>query len=577
MIRIESSTLGNQTGIIARGDRPLREIKVKGWPRLPPGQSLFPINMDERPAGAIAHPLESRSMNSPDTPLRPACDAAYSALLADLYQFTMLQAYGSAGMHGEASFELFCRRLPPRRGFVMAAGLEPVLEWLESLRFQPHELDWLASTGRFRPEMLAVLRGWRFTGEVSAVPEGTILFPGEPMLRVTAPIGQAQLVESRILNLMHAHSLVATKAARCVIAAGGSSLIEFGLRRAHGAEAAMIASRGAVIAGFEATANVLAGMRDGLPLAGTMAHSFVLAHEAEAIAFEHYGRANPGHVAFVIDTYDTEQGAHRAVAAAHELARHGIALQAVRIDSGDLARQSHRVRRILNAAGLAQVRILVSGDLDEWRVAALRAVRAPIDAFCVGTALSTSSDAPSLDMAYKLVEYAGRPCSKRSPGKTTLPGRKQVWRRYDTKGLIASDLIALADEPAPTVSAGACVLTGGSGPASAAASLPGMAWQALLWPVMRDGRRLRPAPSIEAIRQHAAAQLSALPPALRSLGATTPASVSLSPGLKQVAPGATLNLVTGATGGRRWSPSQPPPAPGGRRSPARPRPTAQTR
>ena len=578
MIRIESSTLGNQIGIIARGDRRLRKIKREGGLCRPSNRPLFLINMDERPAGAIALPLESLFMNSPDMPSRPTCDVAHSALLADLYQFTMLQAYQAAGMNGEASFELFCRRLPPRRGFVMAAGLEPVLDWLESLRFQPHEIDWLAGTGRFRPEMLAVLRGWRFTGEVSAVPEGTIVFPGEPMMRITAPLGQAQLVESRILNLIHAHSLVATKAARCVIAAGGASLIEFGLRRAHGAEAAMIASRSSVLAGFEATANVLAGMRDGLPLAGTMAHSFVLAHEAEALAFEHYGQANPGHVAFLIDTYDTEQGAHRAVAAAHELARHGIALQAVRIDSGDLARQSHRVRRILDAAGLTQVKILVSGDLDEWRVAALRTVRAPIDAFCVGTALSTSSDAPSLDMAYKLVEYAGRPCSKRSPGKATLPGRKQVWRRYDAKGLIAADLIALTDEPAPTLSASACALTGGSrSVAGAAAPLPGMAWQALLWPVMRDGRRLRPAPSIEAIRQHAAAQLSALPPALRSLGAVNPVPVSLSPALRQVAPDAKLNLMAGDPGGQRSRPSRPPPAPGDRRSPARPRPAAQTR
>ncbi len=517
-------------------------------------------------------------MNSPDSFVRPVSEAAHSALFADLYQFTMLQAYHAADMNGEASFELFCRRLPTRRGFLMAAGLEPALEWLESLRFQSHELDWLASTGRFRPDLITMLRGWRFAGEVSAVPEGTILFPGEPILRVTASIGQAQLVESRILNLIHAHSLIATKAARCVIAAGGAPLIEFGMRRAHGADAAMIAARASVIAGFEATANVLAGMRDGLPLAGTMAHSFVLAHEAEAIAFEHFGHANPGHTAFVIDTYDTEQGAHRAVAAAHELARQGIALQAVRIDSGDLARHSHRVRRILDSAGLPQVKILVSGDLDEWRVAALRAVRAPIDAFCVGTALSTSSDAPSLDLTYKLVEYEGRPCSKRSPGKATLPGRKQVWRRYDARGLIASDLIALADEPAPSVSAGACALTGGPHAApSAATALPGMAWQALLWPVMRDGRRLRPAPSIEAMRRHAAAQLSALPAALRTLAAVNPVSVSLSPSLKQAAPGLKFNPTTGETNDQRQSPNRPPPAPGGRRSPARPRPTAQTR
>jgi nicotinate phosphoribosyltransferase len=250
----------------------------------------------------------------------------------------------------------------------------------------------------------------------------------------------------------------------------------------------------------------------------------------------------------------------------------------VRIDSGDLARQSHRVRRILDSAGLDQVKILVSGDLDEWRVAALRTARAPIDAFCVGTALSTSSDAPSLDLAYKLVEYEGRPCSKRSPGKATLPGRKQVWRRYDAQGLIASDLIALADESAPAVSAGVCALTGSPRAAvSAATPLPGMAWQALLWPVMRDGRRLRPAPSIEAIRRHAAVQLNALPSGLRSLGAVNPVSVSLSPNLKQAAPGVKLNPTAGTAADQHWNPSRPPPAPGDRRSPARPRPGAQTR
>ena len=459
-------------------------------------------------------------MNAPERPT----DAARSALLTDLYQLTMLQAYESAGMRGEASFELFFRRLPARRGFVMAAGLEPALDWLETMRFRRDELDWLTATGRFKPELITMLRTLRFTGEVAAVPEGTIVFPGEPILRVTAPIAQAQFVESRLLNLIHAHSLIASKAARCVLAAPDTRLIEFGLRRAHGAEAAMIAARASVIAGFDASANVLAGRVDGIALAGTMAHSFVLAHEAEALAFEHFGEANPGNVAFVIDTYDIEQGAHRAVAAAEQLARSGIRLQAVRIDSGDLAMMSRRVRAILDSAGLQQVRILASGDLDEWRIAALRAAGSPIDAFCIGTALSTSADAPSIDFAYKLVEYEGRACAKRSPDKATLPGRKQVWRRHGPQGWIDADVITRDDEPAPSIANGVCALTGGPGAAMTLneSRLPAtsMVWQPLMATVMRAGRRVRAAPSLESIRQHAAAQLRSLPPGLRTLSAT---------------------------------------------------------
>ena len=516
-------------------------------------------------------------MNAPELSVRELSDPAHSALLADLYQLTMLQAYDAAGMNAQASFELFCRRLPARRGFIMAAGLEPALAWLESLRFRPHELDWLASTGRFSHSLIKKLGEFRFTGEVSAVPEGTVVFPGEPLLRITAPIAQAQLVESRVLNLIHAHSVIATKAARCVLAAPESRLIEFGLRRAHGAEAAMIAARAAVIAGFDATANLLAGLRDGLPLAGTMAHSFVLAHEAEAIAFEHFGHANPGNVGFVIDTYDIEQGAHRAVAAAHELARSGIRLQAVRIDSGDLSLMSRRVRMILDSAGLQQVRILVSGDLDEWRIAALRAAHAPIDAFCVGTALTTSADAPSLDLAYKLVEYDGRPCSKHSPGKSDLPGRKQVWRRHDAHGLIAADQIALADEPAPEVAQGACALTGGQGlPLTDSLAPESRPWHALLVPVMREGQRLRAAPAMDELRQHAAAQLRSLPLALRSLSAVSAFQVGISERLQACASKRAAASHSQATspGERRPPPPQtrirPQPGRVDRKSPARP-------
>ena len=435
-------------------------------------------------------------------------DASRSALLTDLYQLTMLQAYEATNMRGAASFELFFRRLPQARSFVMVAGLEPALEWLEQVRFQPDELDWLAASGYFRPAFIEWLRDWQFTGSVDAVQDGTIVFPGEPVLRVTAPIGQAQFVESRLLNIVHAHSVMTSKAARCVLAAQGWSLVEFGLRRAHGAEAAMIASRASAIAGFEASANVLSGMRDGLPLAGTMAHSYVLAHEAETLAFINFGRANPDNVVLLIDTWNTEQGAYRAVAAAEELARDGISVKGVRIDSGDLDSLSRRVRAILDEAGLNKVRILASGDLEETRIAALKKSGAPIDVFCVGTALSTSFDAPSLDLTYKLVEYDGRPCGKRSLGKATLPGNKQVWRRHDNHGHIDRDLVTLSSESMPQD--------------------PARHWRALLQPVMRDGRRTRPAPEIAVLREHAAAELAALPAELRALdkSAATPVRIS---------------------------------------------------
>lgn len=423
--------------------------------------------------------------------------ASDSALLTDFCQLTMLQAYDSEHMHGEASFELFCRRLPACRGFVMAAGLEPALEWLEGLRFSGAELAWLSASGRFKASFVKSLSEWRFTGEVAAVREGTVVFPGEPILRVTAPINQAQFVESRLVNLIHAHSLIASKAARCVLAAGHAELIDFGLRQAHGSDSAMITARAAHLAGFSATANVLAGMQAGLPLSGAMAQSYVLSHDAETLAFIEFGRANPDDVVLLIDTWDAEQGAYRAVAAAEALARDGIRLRAVRIESGDLAALSHRVRAIFDSAGMEHVRILVSGELDERRIAALRTQAAPIDAYCVGTALSTSPDAPSLDLCYKLVDYGERGCTRHSVDKATLPGRKQVWRRHDDQGQLAEDLIALADEAAPNGHAAA--------------------WQPLLEPVMRSGFRLRPAPSMTALREHAASQLAALGMNLRKL------------------------------------------------------------
>ncbi|NDY42781.1 nicotinate phosphoribosyltransferase, partial [Dissulfurirhabdus thermomarina] len=414
-----------------------------------------------------------------------------SPLLTDLYQLTMLQAYHLEGMEATAVFEFFVRRLPPSRNFLVAAGLEQVLDFLEGLAFTPEEIDALRGLGGFRDAFLRALEDLRFRGDVHALPEGTPFFPGEPVLRVTAPLPQAQLVETRLINLLHFQILVASKAARVVLAAPGKTLVDFGLRRAHGAEAGLLAARAGYLAGLSGTSTVLAGVRFGIPVFGTMAHSFVQAHESEAAAFEAFARAWPENAVLLIDTYDTEAAAHRVAALVPRLRASGVRVRGVRIDSGDLAAHAAAVRRILDAAGLDDVRIFASGNLDEAALARLLAAGAPIDGFGVGTRLDTSADAPSLDCAYKLQEYDGVPRRKRSEGKATLPGRKQVFRRFDDEGRPMEDVVGLEEE-----------------------DLEGTP---LLVPVMRAGRRLFPAPSLDEIRARTLEAMDRLPPALRSL------------------------------------------------------------
>lgn len=432
-------------------------------------------------------------------------DAAGSALLTDLYQLTMLQAYHDRGMNGLASFELFSRRLPAGRNFLLAAGLEQVLQWLEGLRFTSVEIAWLAATGRFGDAFLQSLEGLRFTGEVWAPPEGTACFADEPLLRITAPLREAQLVESRVLNLLHFQTVVASKAARCVLAAPGRLLVDFGLRRAHGAEAGLLSARASYLAGFAGTATVLAAMRFGIPMFGTMAHSFVQAHADERSAFLHFARSQPANATLLIDTYDTEAAARTVVA----LAAEGVPVRGVRIDSGDLAAHARAVRAILDAGGLRAATIFASGNLDEHKLAALLAAGAPIDGFGVGTRMNTSADAPALDCAYKLVQYEDRPRRKRSEGKATWPGVKQVWRRLDREGRFASDVLALQDDPQDGI--------------------------ALLRPVLRGGRRIGPAVALDASRAWAAAQLAALPAPWRALDAAPPYQVTVAPGLRALA------------------------------------------
>ncbi|RJQ44973.1 MAG: nicotinate phosphoribosyltransferase [Gaiellales bacterium] len=425
-----------------------------------------------------------------------------SVLLTDLYQLTMLQAYVEHGMEAPAVFEFFVRKLPPQRAFLMTAGLDQALDFLETLRFAEWELDWLARSGRCSRSFVDYLAGLRFAGEVHAMPEGTICFPHEPLLRVTAPLPQAQLMETRLINLLHFQTMIASKAARLVLLAKGKPLIDFGLRRAHGEEAGLLAARASYLAGFAGSATVLAGARFGVPLYGTMAHSFIQAHEDEAAAFEHFAETHPGNVVLLLDTYDTEAAASKVVALAARLRHKGLTIAGVRLDSGDLADHARKVRHILDEGGLTETKIIVSGNIDESALRRLVESGAPIDTYAVGTHVTTSSDAPYLDCAYKLQEYAGRPRRKRSEGKATWPGRKQVYRQYGSDGRMASDLVTVADDP--------------------------QEGEALLQPVMRAGRRLAPPGPCDAIRAKASADLARLPEPLRELrdGATYPVRIS---------------------------------------------------
>lgn len=435
-----------------------------------------------------------------------------SALLTDLYELTMLQAYFAEGMNDTAVFEFFVRELPAARNFLMAAGLAQVVSYLTALRFEQDDLDWLARTGKFSTPFIDSLQAFRFTGDVDALPEGAIFFAGEPVLRVIAPLREAQFIESRVMNLLHYQTMVASKAARSVIAAQGRRLVDFGLRRAHGAEAAALSARASYIAGFDGTATTLAGQAFGIPVFGTMAHSFVQAHGRESEAFAAFVRAFPDSATLLIDTYDTEAAAELVVGLAQRLrAQEEGCIKAVRIDSGDLAAVARRVRTLLDDGHCHDIGIFASGNLDEYALQALLQSGAPIDGFGVGTRMNTSADAPYLDCAYKLVEYAGEGRRKRSPGKETWPGRKQVLRRYDGDGLMCGDRLTVQDD----------------------APAPGE--ESLLQPVMRGGAMLEPGPALADIRAHAQSQIARLPPSLRALGAAPAYDVTVADALRGLA------------------------------------------
>ena len=432
-----------------------------------------------------------------------------SPLTTDLYELNMVQAYLDRGEDNEAVFEFFVRRLPERRGFLLAAGLDDALTYLETLRFSPGEIDWLKNTKRFRSNLIDYLAAYRFNGDVHAIPEGTVCFPNEPLIRITAPLPMAQIVETRLINILHFQTMIASKAARMVLAAPGKILSDFGLRTAHGAEAGLFSARASYIAGFSSAANVLAGERYGVPIVGTMAHSFIQVHDDEMTAFENFARSRPEVVILLIDTYDTEAGARKVVELAPKLKADGIAIRGVRIDSGDLSAMAKKVRGILDAGGLKDVIILVSGGINEDVLLKMAAAKAPIDGFGIGVNLDASIDAPSLDCAYKLQDYAGKPRRKLSEGKQTWPGRKQVWRSFNAQGRMRGDVLSLEDDRQDG--------------------------ETLVVPMMRGGKRVGPAPSLAQIRERAARDLARLPEPLRRLESGVAYPMEISAKLKALA------------------------------------------
>jgi nicotinate phosphoribosyltransferase len=429
-------------------------------------------------------------------------------LMTDLYELTMAAGYFALGWSNRtATFELWVRRLPYHRNFLVFAGLEQILDYLQNLAFDEADVAYLQSLPTFRhvpADWFDHLRRLRFTGSVWAVPEGTVVFPNEPLLRVTAPLDVAQLLETYLLTSVSVQTIVATKAARCVLAAQGRSLIDFGARRAHGPQAGLLAARAAYLAGFVGTSLVEAGRRWGIPVFGTQAHSWITAHEDELQAFANFATWFPDHATHLVDTYDVSAAVRRILGSR-------IPVQAVRLDSGDLLSLSREVRRQLDEAGRSEVKIVASGDLNEEKIRDLLAAGAPIDLFGVGTELVTSRDDPTLAAVYKLVEIESdngmRGVFKLSPGKQTLPGAKQVWRQSDAEGQWVGDIIGLAHE-----------------------DLPG---EPLLKPVMQAGRVLEPVPTLEEARRRCREQLSRLPEPLRNLETiATPYPVAFSPALQ---------------------------------------------
>ena len=368
------------------------------------------------------------------------------ALLTDLYELTMAASYHEHSMYEPATFSLIIREYPPSRRYFVSAGLADVLLYLENLRFTPDDLEYLEKTNLFKPEFLSYLENLRFTGDVQAIPEGRLFFADEPILEVTAPLIEAQIIETFIINAVNLQVLVATKASRCVHAAWPRKVVDFSLRRTQGMDAGLKVARASFIGGFSGTSNVLAGKIYGIPIYGTMAHSYVASFEREIDAFRAYARTFPKSTILLVDTYDTLSGTRKASEVGKEMAQKGEKLKGVRLDSGDIARLSRGVRKILQRDGLQEAMIFASGGFDEYRIRDVLIHGGEVDSFGVGTKMGVSADAPYSDMAYKMVKYAGRPVLKLSPGKMTIVSDKQVCRFLDSRGKLRRDVLGLRDE-----------------------------------------------------------------------------------------------------------------------------------
>jgi nicotinate phosphoribosyltransferase len=437
----------------------------------------------------------------------PWVNDSNAALFTDLYELTMLQSYFDAGMNETAVFDFFMRRLPANRNYFISCGLEHVLHYLETFEFTPDALEYLRSLNRFSKGFLDSLLNFRFTGDVYAVPEGTAVFTNEPLIEIVAPLPQAQLIETFLMNQMQLATLAASKAARVVHVASGRSVVDFGTRRMHGADAGLKQPRAFYIGGVDSTSNVLAGRTWGIPVAGTMAHSYILSFDDETEAFRNFLKSYPTAI-LLIDTYDVYRGVENVIRLSRQMGSE-FRVSGVRLDSGDLIKQAHEVRLQLDAAGLAQVKIFASSSLDEYEIDRIVRGNVPIAGFGVGRHLATSSDVPVLDTAYKLVEYAGSGKMKLSESKSTLPGRKQVFRERSGKQAVR-DTIALAHED----------------------GIPG---QPLLQKVMENGRRItRPEP-LQQCRARCKSEVDSLPDQITSLSkAARPFPIQLSPGLARM-------------------------------------------
>ncbi|MFA5090685.1 MAG: nicotinate phosphoribosyltransferase [Candidatus Omnitrophota bacterium] len=438
------------------------------------------------------------------------------ALLADFYEFTMAEAYFNYRREALATFDLFVRDMPLNRAYLVFCGLKDILSYIRSVRFSNDDLGYLKRQGIFSADFLRYLKGLRFHGDIWAMPEGEVFFPGEPVIRVSASLIEAQIIESFLLSTVNLQTMIASKALRVVLAASGRRVYDFSLRRTHGAEAGVKVARAAYIAGFAGTANVLAGKIYGIPVSGTMAHSYVMSFKKELDSFLAYTSIFPRRSVLLVDTYDTIKGVANAIKIGRYLKEKGHPLLGIRLDSGDLVVLSRKARKMLDEGGLSDVKIFASGNLDEFKIEYLLDRGAKIDSFGVGTNMGVSVDAPYLDVVYKLSEVTDEegnflPAMKLSRGKITYPGRKQVYRIFDNKGMFSRDIIGLENEK--------------------------IKGRPLLRRVIKEGRLVCKIPALERTRGYAKREIALLALRYKNIHTKDKYPVEISPGLKRLAQG----------------------------------------